>query len=475
MSPERVLPQVVWRVRQLWAVLQAHPWLAIAIVALACRALLTLPALGDVTRFYITPDSFEYEQLALNLIQGHGYSQAGAPPYPPDVRRTPVYPLLLAAVYAVAGQQPWAAVTVNALLGVLACVLTAVAGTRLLGRDAGILAGMFLAVDLTSAAYSLTLMTETLFTVLLLLCLLSVIRYMYRPDGRAAALAAVWCGIAILTRPIGLFLPFVLGPTLGVLPHALSRRTRALGACMFALLALAFPLGWTVRNYLVAGVAQPTSLIALNAYYHRAAFVEAQRRGARVEDVRQEFAKEALTGGSQAPSEQPADLAAMQRKALQVLLADPAGYLALHIRGVARLLGPERDLLTQFRVGSPHAAGLPESVAEFVTAGSHAHTDTGSLALIVGTLQLLGFYALAVVGVVAGLRSSLEQRAILLLGIVALYFLAVSGPEAYARFRVPVMPFIVLLAAAGTQAVWGYLRSSGTRQARSWLGEHGRT
>src|SRR5581483_11792067 len=197
-------------------------------------------------------------------------------PYSPDVSRTPTYPLVLAAIYALAGHEPRAAVAVNVLLGAGACILTTLIGRRALGTRAGTLAGLFLATDLTSVVYSLTLMTETLFTVLILLCTLKIVQSVgeVKPGVGGAIQAAVWCGLAILTRPIALFLPLVLGPILGVFRRPGADRKRLTKVIGFAAIALLFPAMWTFRNYLVAGLAQPTSIIAINAYYHLAVVLE---------------------------------------------------------------------------------------------------------------------------------------------------------------------------------------------------------
>lgn len=454
---------------------RAPAWVAIALMALGVRAALAIPALGDVSRFYVAPDSYEYEQLAVNLLAGHGYSQADASPYPPDVRRTPVYPLLLAAVYALAGQQPGVAVGANVLLGVLACVLTVALASRLFGSGPGVLAGLLLALDLTSAAYSLVLMTETLFTVVLLLAVLAAAIYLRRGGARPLALAALGCGVATLVRPIGVFLPVLIGPALALLRTGASRRARVLCGSLFVLLALALPLGWTVRNYQAAGVAQLTSLVAINAYYHRAAAVEAQRRGVPAEVVRRELAQRRGADGSEL-SEEPADLAAMERRAWETIRADPIGYAVSHLQGVGRLLGPDREVSLQLRAGGPRPSGSPESLAAFVTADPAPHVETVGPVLYTATLQLALVYGLAAVGLAAGLRRPADRPATLLLLIVLLYFLAVSGPEAYARFRVPMMPFVALLAAVGARSAWASVSSargaSGWRLAR--LGEEGR-
>jgi 4-amino-4-deoxy-L-arabinose transferase-like glycosyltransferase len=453
------------------ATLTTHPWQTVLLVALIFRIAVALPALGDPLRFFITPDSFEYDRLAINLVAGNGYSQAIEPPYVPDVRRTPILPLVIAAVYALVGHAPGMAVAANVLLGGFVCVLTVVIGRRLFGAGTGFLAGLLVAVDLTSAAYSLTLMTETLFTVLLLLCVLGIVQYSRHGGFRTIVLAAFWCGAVILTRPIGLFLPFVLAPALAFLAQMGTRRARLVAGSAFVILALLFPAAWTARNYVVAGVAQPTSIAAINLYYHRAADVEAHRQGVPTRSVRQQFAADDLATGNPGTSESPEDLAEMQRRAFDILLSEPVIYLRLHLGGAFRLLEPEVGLLYQFQRGRASTNAPPTSVSEFVVADTEEDIDVRDPLFILGSLQLTVLYVLALAGLVVGLRNPRGRRATMLLLVIVMYFILVSGPEAYPRFRVPVMPFVALLAAEGARALYAYLDSAGARSAVPRLGE----
>jgi 4-amino-4-deoxy-L-arabinose transferase-like glycosyltransferase len=264
----------------------------------------------------------------------------------------------------------------------------------------------------------------------------------------AVILAALLCGAAILTRPIGVVLPFVLGPALVLWPSASTRRSRLMPALVFTGLALLAPLGWTVRNYQAAGVPQLTSLVAINAYYHRAAQVEAERLGVSVEDVRQQFL-EGASDGVASPRETGTALATMERRALDIVLSDPLGYLASHLAGIGQLLGPDKDVWVQLRVGAPPDSGPARSLSEFVNVRFDGHQDTGGAPRILAVGQLVLLYGLAIIGLVTGFREPRSRAPLALALALILYFLVMSGPEAYARFRVPMMPFVALLSALG--------------------------
>ncbi len=442
-----------------WARACASPCLTVTLLALGVRLALGGLAGWHDERFYVSPDSYEYDQIAVNLVQGRGYSRATAEPYVPDVRRTPVYPVLLAGLYAVLGHQPGAAVVVNALLGTLGAALTAALGRRLFGASVGLLAGLIVATDLTSVVYSLTLMTEPLFTVLLLCSTLAAVRFLADGGHRPLALAALCWAIGILTRPIALFLPLLLGPLLAWLAPGGRWAGRLLLGGALAVAALALPAAWTLRNYQVAGVAQLTSLVAINSYYHRAALMEATRRGVSVAEVRDEFAAALDTQQDLTPDADPTFVAEMERRAARIIFADPLGYAELHLRGLVHLLGPDRQMLARLTASPLVTAKGAESDEEPAAPGATPRRYNNAQTVALGALQLLVVYVLAVGGVAVGLRWPDSRRATLLIVTIVLYFLVMSGPEAYARFRVPVMPYVALLAALGAGTCGARLRA----------------
>src|SRR5262245_18474410 len=71
-------------------------------------------------------DALEYHNLALNMLAGKGYTLDGAQ----IVNRAPAYPVFLALVYAVFGQQPAVARIVQALLISLVVPLLYYIGSR---------------------------------------------------------------------------------------------------------------------------------------------------------------------------------------------------------------------------------------------------------------------------------------------------------------------------------------------------------
>src|SRR3989442_15039216 len=137
--------------------------IVVTLIALVLRVSVFVNAAPDATRLLSRPDSADYVAIAKNLGAGHGFSASASAPYVPDVRRTPVYPAMLAAVFAWPHAGLRAAALANVMAGALTVFLTSVIARRLFGHDAAVAAGLGLAVDVGSGTFSVVVLTETLF------------------------------------------------------------------------------------------------------------------------------------------------------------------------------------------------------------------------------------------------------------------------------------------------------------------------
>lgn len=421
---------------------------AVGILAVGLHAALLLTNWSQPARFLSPPDSREYLAIAANLRQGRGFSQAEQPPYEPDFLRTPVYPVVLAllpAAGAVApsGASPMPALVrqatlLNVLIGLGTLVGVALLILRRYGATAALWTAGLLATDLTSLTFHTLVLTETLFTALV--CAAVVILTSPRPlTAWRAAASGLWIGAAVLCRPIALLLAPALLPVFILRRGDNLRRgdsgwtAVARGYVICNVVAALCAGAWVVRNVAVFGEASLTSVGGVNLYLHRAAYVEAERSGESVEVVRQRLADEfdRQTRGLSA-----ADRTRwLEREGEARILAHPLAYISQHLRGVARMLGPEQDDLLRL-LGEAPAGWLAR------------------LIVMVGLLHLALVYGGVLGAVVRWPRDPLVVAALALL----VYMAAIGGPEMYARFRMPLMP--LLAAAAGVLASHGRLSRS---------------
>ena len=410
------------------------PWKELVVVG-SLALLLRLAAFAAADRpaqLFWFPDSVEYDQLAWNLVAYGAYSLEDSAPRTPDLTRTPVYPLFVAGCYRLAGHHPAVAVAVQIGLAVATILLLWIIGRRFFPAPAALAGAGFLAIDPLSLHYTILLLSETLFTLLFFGSLYCVLAYVRRPGWAWASATALLTGLTILCRPIAVLWPLALLPGSLLLAWR-GRSWRPLGHfCLFAGGVAAVVGPWVLRNERVGGLAVLTTVPAINLYYHRAGVLVAEQQGIAVEEARLLLAKrlrEAVARQHLTPRQ---EYHLMLGWGEEIVTAAPRQYLGAHLGAVARMF-------------------LRDPVRAPITGLSRSESYWLEMAF------LMMVYGLGLVGFVGGLCRPGRLRYLLLAAVLA-YFAVLSGPEAYDRFRVPVMPAITLLAGAGVAVLLAPLR-----------------
>jgi hypothetical protein len=425
----------------------APPWLrpvlAASALALCVRAGLFAAASSVHPDSHMTPDSYGYEALGRTLL--HEARFAAGPERPAHTRRTPAFPLLVALVYAVAGEQPRVVVWVGIVLSTFTVALAAWLAHRLWGERAAWIAGLLLALDVPSITASRLFLTETPFTALLLsgvaaaLCLLTDGRPRAGPGlGTGAFLAA-----AALTRPIGLLLVVPVSLWLLLCGRRLHWPPRATASVLaaFAVPWILMVGGWQVRNVVVAGANVASDGPAKFVYASRGSDIVAQRDGTTIEAARAQLAQsiEDEVKRTGVPAER-----LYARAAFALVAQHPILFLKTQLRWLPELL-----------LGTG-AAGV--ALAFDLDGPRRAWRGAASSAVAAGAaLHLLVLYVAAAWGLWRMRSESVtdDLTAALLAGL-ALYFVILStGPQAYSRFRVPFTPLLALCAARGRRDTSG--------------------
>ena len=262
--------------------MRRYDLLAVLALAAALRFLLLLLWSPE-----LTGDEVDYYRLAHSLIDGRGYI---SPQGEPTSLRPPLYPAFVAAGYALSGGAVQGVRLLQATLDVGTVALTYLIGRWLFGRGPGLLAALLISVNLGTVAATGRLLSETLFTFLLMATVAVTVRWLWAMrEGRVQAVVAlgigtgVLLGVATLTR--GIFLLYAVPlivvaawtrlvhePASGRVPSAPALRKATRGAILVVPLTFALVLTpWTVRNYRVHGAFVPVTTqigTMLYASYH---------------------------------------------------------------------------------------------------------------------------------------------------------------------------------------------------------------
>jgi hypothetical protein len=439
-------------------------WVPIIAIALAAAVVRLAPLLRSNVNFSISPDdSYEYMQTAEGMRAGCGFARLiDSSCNPPEILRTPGYPLFLALID---GSDLRRALAVQAVFGGILCLLAAVWVRRVWGLQAAIVAILLIALDVPSIVSSNKIMSETLFSFMLLLAVVPPLLVLSRgrADARAFAIAVasgLALGFAILVRPIGVFMPI-----LETIPFLMMRdiahpRRLSLAATAFAVPAL-IVVGWCYRNYRVSGYFGLSTVGSINLYYYRAADVLSFETGEPVMRVQSEMYHDLgvpFTKIFEARVQSPELASRMNHLATRILVAHPKTTLVMTLQSFIYLcLSPVRTPLAMMigTTGGSSELGLGSGPASLGRIQRIIASVTRSPALTILVVVQIVWVTMIWFGALRGLyrcrNSSREYR--LWIGfplVVALSLLALpAGAEADVRFRAVAIPLLAIAAALG--------------------------
>lgn len=357
-------------------------------------------------------DAQQYVDLAGSVATGEGYRLFGGP----TSWRPPFYPFVLAGVMKLTDQPLFVMRLIQCLLGGLTCLPVYLVARRLAAGRAALLAAAGCAVSYELFSLNAYLMTETVFTYLVLALVASLVQYQARPSVAGSILAGVLLGLSILARPLFLLLPVVLVPWMVWIASRTAPVNRAVvQAAVLVAVAAVVVSPWTIRNSRVHGAFVPVTTDTGKMVYGSNSPNATGGTGgwySRTTDYR---IPPELEGGTEAEMSKR-----LVRAGLDYMVSHPGRTLALVPRKCWNMWRPWVD----------GASGL-------------------------STLLAAPFYVLVVafaaVGVVLNRRQWIDWSLLylVLLYVIGLHAILMST----VRYRYPVLPLLIVLAAAGLLGV----------------------
>jgi 4-amino-4-deoxy-L-arabinose transferase-like glycosyltransferase len=228
----------------------AKPLLFLAAVALALRVV----ALIFVNDQFRAADTALYVTIASNILSGKGYSVNSHP----TLIVTPVYPIFLATLFLLGGQNLLLVRIVQAVLGSVTALIVYRIARSLFSSKIALWAGFIFALHPWVIYWTGFILTETVFVFLFCCSALCFVKMMKAPSTRIAVGVGAFFGLTALCRPIGLLVFTALILVSPLLFPNLRRKWPFLAIAVVTLLLCLSP--WIVRNYQVFGAFIPTSM-----------------------------------------------------------------------------------------------------------------------------------------------------------------------------------------------------------------------
>jgi 4-amino-4-deoxy-L-arabinose transferase-like glycosyltransferase len=419
-----------------------RPWTIAGVAVLLLLALgLRIGYVAATPGYRTVHDARDYDRHARSIAAGHGMAPLGPGPSRSTAFRPPGYPYFLAGVYSLGGRA-WKATSrgivagrvANAFVGTAIVALTGVLAAQLLGSGIALTTMALAAVYPPLILIGGALMTEPLFTALLLGALAAAVEH--RRSGhrhRWAVLAGLLIGLAILTRANAAILLAPLAFAVwGARPRWSPRALAAPAALVTVALMTVAP--WTVRNAVVLGAFVPVTTqlgTSLAGTYNTAAQAD-DRHPASWRSLRRVPDYQYLTRTS---SWRRIGEAEMERRLRAAALRYAAGHPAYVAKVVYWNTRRALDL-----------AGIAWARHTYSTVSvSRGWAGAGIAGFwIVGALALAGAFT------APARRIPLYVAAVPLCLYLSVVFLAFETP----RYRTGIDPFIVLLAAIALAAGW---------------------
>lgn len=447
------------------------------VVVLICTALLRIVAVLTVYRVEPTrtlrPDSQSYVDSARALVELGRFAVSPDSPNLAQTVRTPGYPAFIAAVYAIFGETNLPVLLAQIVLSVAAIGLVYLLGRILWSSTVAVISAIVLALDSSSFLYSQMVLTETLFTFVLVLTVWAAVRVVLveRPSRLSAVVVGLGLAGQALIRPVGYYLILVFLLTLLVRIAAANHKRELSIAVLLMLLPWVLLVGgWQLRNWLLTGSSEFSHIRGINLLYYRGADIVARRDGVSLETARTIIEEKLGDTGDMSHAE----LGEMYtREGLKLIGSNPSLFFSSALNGAVRMLFiPGAGGVLEY-LGMPvEREGAMGDLLRISTVDYVKKWLVGNpvqfIAFVLTELYLLCVYGFAAAGAWYSLIRERSSRLAhsLLLGTV-LYFLIISaGPEAYARFRVPIMPFLALYAGCGVACLVAWIRGRLIRTSR---------
>jgi hypothetical protein len=327
---------------------------------------------------------------------------------------------------------------VQVALSALTVFLAYLLAARIWSVPIGLLAALFTLLEPLQNATSATLLTESLAALLLIVVAALGFAALTREAPRPMLYASLGLAIAgaTLVRPVTYYLPLLVIVVLFI--RRMVRRDRWLDLAKITA-AFLVPLvvlvgGWQLRNHERVDSWQFSGIEAKNVYHYRAAGVVARASGIAFADAQHELDKQFGPRGTES---QGSYYGRMYRAGIHILTSHPGDTIIVTFKGLWSELFSVRVKFFEY-LGFRPASGVLGVIAEAI---------------------LVAFYAVCGYGMVLALRRRRDLLAHMFVAGVAFYILVASaGPEAMGgrgeRFRAPIMPILILYAAAGAHALY---------------------
>jgi 4-amino-4-deoxy-L-arabinose transferase-like glycosyltransferase len=415
---------------------------------------------------YIQADATGYNQLAINLLSGHGFSMETTTPFAPDNFRTPVYPLTIALFYTTFGYRPDLILWLQVLMAMFTVLLTFLLADRIGGPRVGLIAAGLLAISPHSVTYVALLWSDTAYTMFFTLSILLTAFMFIEIKFKWVFFAGLFSGISVLTHPRSIYLPFLFAILLVavMVRRKMPLRQTLIYAGIYLLVFNLALLPWRLRNNIVFGIPNITSAAGINMLHYGAALTESTLTGEdqwliadRYDNEVRQMSLHSLNAAEYGDS--------AFKLGLKKILQHPFTYTKVHIIGMAKIFLPGTIQINTLLTGQ-NTLNTAKIYALFSARGDLQPMVQSLSGYSIFTWCYIGFeifYLCSIyfLSLYALIKQNHSFPWLWFIVFVLFYLAVVAGPAGAPRFRVVMMPLFSILAAYGIPSTPFWVRKTG--------------
>lgn len=404
-------------------------------------------------------DSYGYWQIAFNVREYGIFSQSYDFPIEPDYFRTPVYPLfiILAEFF---GPEGFSIIAFQIVIALASCYFTYKIGSEITGsRFISHIATLIIAVDVPSIVMNNLVLTETLFTFLLITSVYSFIRYLKTQRILWLLISSFLCGAAILCRPIGFFLPLLFAVCI-VFFYRKSFKKSILHFIVYFFAVLITLSPWLIRNKIVFGHFFSSVIREHVMLNYQAGSIYAEKNNIPLANAQSVLRWKTFREFDGNAHQQPYEYAAyIENEAMKILFDNPGIMIRNQLRQFMHFfLKPSRAYIDiQLGNWGKGYNTIPKDYPIFEYLFKHNSKLTIFLVFFQIVILAICYIAFAF-GITYLIRMKKKDVLFFLIALIFCFSFLTLSEITESRFRVPVMPYIAIISASGIYFIKEWFR-----------------
>jgi len=406
--------------------------------------------------FFLVPDTKEYQNLALGLLNNHNFNDY-------NYFRTPGYPLLIAFFYSIFGIKPWIIILFQILISLISIFVTYLLANEMFNKKIGIISAFIFSIEPHSVLHTTIFLADTILILLFLLSAFSLYNSIKKEKLSLLILSAILLGVSTYFKQItqyyliiGIILIFVYNKT-----SILIKTKKSIIYLIFYFIIIS---PWMFHNYLKFNHFQFATTQGYNLLMDNVSIVELNIKHKTIKEVRKEFrniAKNSLNENSN-----QFDYSDTYHKiAFEYIKNHPFIYAKYHLSGIKNffLTLNTHTFMRHFGfVNNENPISLYDNTKNSFFQSVNLFFKTKPILEILIGLSIAIY--LSIIYILFGFGAYFifkEKNYFLLFFIVSIiiYFAILSGAIGYARYKLPVIPFYTIVGAYGFNIILNKIKN----------------